>query len=194
MTLPTTFYDPALAQWPDLATAGATLKPVGVGMDRRTGRLLSGWAHTHQSMAMIFETRFHERVLRRWVGSFVPHILGESAVPRIILRFYWAIASAIDLWEPRYGIQRVSIASPDDSSDAKTSAEELRLGGITTQVMGVFRPRGHLGDPTPEQRRIGGFVGTLSGWGLVARGAMTTSRFAVIIPEQLPPMAVLEKI
>src|SRR5207249_1523646 len=81
----------------------------GVRVDRRTGKVLVGWPHVQQSLGVIFSTRYHERVLRRYVGSFVPHLLGESALPRIITRFFWAIASAIDLWEPCYSIQRVLV-------------------------------------------------------------------------------------
>jgi phage baseplate assembly protein W len=168
MPLPITYYDPTLAQWPDLARGAIPLAPVRVGMDRFTGKMLIGWPHVRQSMVTIFATRFHERVLRRWVGSFVPHILGESAVPRIITRFFWAIASAIDLWEPCYAIQRVRIMNRDGSApmsppEQLTSAEEVRRGEVTTQAEGVYRPRGHLGDFTPERRRKIGFVGRGNG-------------------------------
>jgi phage baseplate assembly protein W len=152
MTLPTTYYDPSLAMWPDLANGRIALAPVRVGMDRTTGKVLVGWPHVQQSISLIFATRFHERILRRWVGSFVPHILGESAVARIITRFFWAIASAVDLWEPNYSIKRIVVAP-------ETTAEQVRLGNMTFRNEGVYRPRGHLGDFTPEGRRSSGFVG-----------------------------------
>jgi phage baseplate assembly protein W len=127
-------------------------------MDRETGKVLHGWDHTVQSMRVIFLTRYHERVLRRYVGSFVPHLLGESAVERAITRFYWAIATAIDLWEPNYRIQKVSVATTENGQQL-TSAEELRHGNLTTRMDGVHRPRAHLGDNTPEQRRGIGLIG-----------------------------------
>ena len=133
MPLPITYYDPTLAQWPDLARGAIPLAPVRVGMDRFTGKMLIGWPHVRQSMATIFATRFHERVLRRWVGSFVPHLLGESAVPRIITRFYWAIASAIDLWEPCYAIQRVRIMNRDGT--------QRRVAAGTTDIGRRAAPR-----------------------------------------------------
>lgn len=152
MTLPVTYYDPTLAQWPDLLNGRIALAPVRVGMDRRTGKMLVGWPHVRQSISVIFATRFHERVLRRWVGSFVPHILGESAVPRIVTRFFWAIASAVDLWEPNYSIKQV-VVSPE------TTAEQVRLGAMTFSNVGIYRPRGHLGDFSPETRRTAGWIG-----------------------------------
>lgn len=158
MTIPLTYFDPTLAQWPDLMRGRVPLAPVRNGVDRTTGKPIHGWDHVVQSMFVIFATRFHERVLRPWAGSFVPHILGESEVPRIFTRFFWAIASAIDLWEPNYRIKRVLIKQRTDGTSL-TSAEELRAGKATFQNQGVYRPRAHLGDETPEGQRKIGFVG-----------------------------------
>ncbi|RZN24789.1 baseplate assembly protein [Bradyrhizobium sp. Leo121] len=124
--------------------------------------MIVGWKHVRQSMAMIFMTRFHERVLRRWVGSFVPHLLGENAVERTITRFYWAIAASIDLWEPNYSITRIRVSKRADGSEL-TSSDELRTGQLQTRNEGIYKPRGHLGDPTPETRQPFGLVGSASG-------------------------------
>lgn len=151
-------YDPELDIWPDLAHGRVVLNPVRVGMDRRTGKMLVGWSHVVQSMQVIFATRYHERVLRRYVGSFVPHLLGDNATMRVVARFYWAIITAIDLWEPNYRIQQVNVQTRKSGSSL-TSAEELRKGDLTTEMAGVYRPRAHLGDVTPETRRSIGLIG-----------------------------------
>ncbi|MFL9828926.1 GPW/gp25 family protein [Rhodoplanes sp. SY1] len=116
----------------------------GTGIDRRTGRILSGWDHVLQSLEVIFSTRFGSRVLRRWFGSDIPKLLGEKLVPSTVLRFWTAVAIAIDTWEPRYRITRIGIAA---------SAEQARLGGLGFTIYGAYMPRGHLGDPTPEGER-----------------------------------------
>lgn len=157
-------YDPTLAAWPELRQATVLLAPVRVGVDRRTGKMTVGWKHVLQSMEVIFETRFHERALRRWVGSFVPHLLGENATERVITRFYWAITSSIDLWEPNYSIRQIRIAERPDGSEL-TSTNEMRQGQLSTRNEGVYKPRGHLGDPTPENRRSFGLIGSANaGW------------------------------
>lgn len=161
------YYDPVEEQWPDLKYGRVLLIPARVGVDRKTGKMLVGWDHVVQSIQVIFATRFHERVLRRWCGSFVPHLLGESAVARAITRFYWAVATSLDLWEPNYRIQRIRVGERADGTTL-TSAEELCTGIINTQTEGVYRPRAHLGDDTPESRRHVGLVGR--GFGVWERG------------------------
>ena len=67
--------------WPDLRRGRILLAPVRVGIDRRTGAMMVGWPHVLQSIETILMTRYHERVLRRWAGSFVPHILRRIGDP-----------------------------------------------------------------------------------------------------------------
>jgi uncharacterized protein len=157
-----TFFNLVNAQWPGLQSGAALVAPPRNGMDRFTGKMLSGFPHVEQSMEIIFSTPFHQRVLRRWVGSFVPHILGESAVARIITRFFWAIVTAIDLWEPDYRIQHVFLMgdaldnlSPTQVADVN---QLLRQGELIFRTEGQWYPRGHLGDFTPYERRAAGLI------------------------------------
>lgn len=161
----TPYFDVVNAIWPDLANQQANIAPARNGMNRETGKLMQGWEHVEQSMHVIFLTPFHQRVLRRYVGSFVPQILGESGVPRVITRFFWAIASAIDLWEPNYRIKQVFLmGSALDTTwapplSATSAANIFRTGEVIFRTEGVYRPRGHLGDFSPYERRLAGFVG-----------------------------------
>lgn len=157
------FWRQVNAIWPDLLGRKTLVAPPRNGMDRKTGKLLQGWEHTQQSMEVIFATPFHERVLRRWVGSFVPILLGESFVSRIVMRFYWAIASAIDLWEPNYRIRRIFFmgdALQSWSPLSTTSAADLiRLGEAIFRNEGIWRPRAHLGDFTPFEQKQSALIG-----------------------------------
>jgi Bacteriophage baseplate protein W len=150
-------YDPTLEMWPDLKYGRIVLNPVRIGMDRVTGKVLTGWDHVLQSMLLIFSTKYHERVIRRWCGSFVPHLIGNNADEPTICRFYWAIANGLDMFEPNYRIQRVRIGTRSDGS-LLTSPEELRTGHLVTAMDGVYRPRGHLGNTDPQVRRALGLV------------------------------------
>lgn len=152
----TQFFDPVNAAWPDLANQKAFVAPPRNGMDRRTGKLLQGWQHVEQSMEIMFATPFHRRVLRRWVGTFVPHILGESYVSRVVTRFYYAIISALDLWEPDYRIRQVfymgdALSQWSPPLTPSSTATLVRQGQAIFRHEGVYYPRGHLGDFTPYQ-------------------------------------------
>jgi hypothetical protein len=157
------FYRSVNAIWPDLLGGKVIISPARNGMDRRTGKLKQGWDHVQQSMEVIFATPFHERVLRRWVGSFVPVLLGETYVARIVTRFYWAIASSIDLWEPNYRIKQIYYMgdalqqwSPLTTASA---ADMIRLGQAIFRNEGIYRPRAHLGDFTQYMQKQSGLIG-----------------------------------
>lgn len=107
------------------------------GIDRFTGKVIDGWPHVVQSIQVIFTTRFGERVMRTWFGSEVPQLLGRNMVPSTVVAFFSAIVTAIELWEPRFRIVKITPLSVD------------RQGHLALRIDGEYRPRGHLGDPTP---------------------------------------------
>lgn len=110
------------------------------GINRLTGKILTDWAHVVQSLSVIFSTRFGTRVMRRYFGSNIPKLLGENLVPESILRFYASFGVAL-LQEPRVRLLKMTPLGPSD---------DFRLGKISFLVDLEYRPRGHLGDFTPE--------------------------------------------
>ena len=118
-----------------------------VGVDRRTGKVLTGFDHCLQSLGVIFTTHFGEIVLRRWFGSAIPALLGRNMDPPTMLRFWTAICVAIDLWEPRYRVTKITLLEDQNSPKA------MRQSKLSFAIEGVYMPRGHLGDFTPEGPR-----------------------------------------
>lgn len=114
----------------------------GTGIDMRTGRPLSGWPHVAQSIEVILTTRIGDRVMRRVFGSLVPRLLGEPLSSPTIVRFFAAVIAAIDLWEPRFRVRAIDVVD--------AAPESLRGGRLALRIRGEYRPRGHLGDPTPD--------------------------------------------
>jgi uncharacterized protein len=112
------------------------------GVSRDTGAPLAGFAHVVQSIDVIFSTWVGERVMRRHFGSSAPILLGRLMTANTMLRFFHLVAVAIEVWEPRFKIARVT---PLD-----LGPEQIRLGRFAFVIEGEYRPRGHLGDPTPE--------------------------------------------
>jgi len=147
--------------WP-VADQHKMQAPVRVGMDRRTGKIIVGWTHVMQSLEMLFMTRYHERILREWVGSFVPHLLGQNITEPTVTRFWWAIISAIDLWEPNYSVKQIFLQGPRVVNP--TSSDGIRRGEISFAQQGVYMPRGHLSDKTPETLRASAITGRGGEW------------------------------
>lgn len=117
------------------------------GIDRFTGKPLDGWAHTAQSLGVLFTTLIGSRIMRRTVGSAVPALLGRSMTANLVLRFKTAIIVACELWEPRYKIIAV------DTFEVVNTPEQMRQGQLGLRMMGEHRPRAHLGDLTSEGTR-----------------------------------------
>jgi phage baseplate assembly protein W len=125
----------------------------GLGINRRTGQVMDGWAHVVQSLEVIFTTRFGERVMREWFGSAVPYILGRNMIPETFIAYFSAICGAIELWEPRFRITQIVPLEVD------------RLGRARFRIEGTHYPRGHLGDMTPAgTRRIVAYGGSGADW------------------------------
>lgn len=114
--------------------AAANLNDPSVGIDAATGGTLTGWAHVEQSLLDIFLTRFGERIMREWYGSFVMNMLGENITADNFTVFLASITSAIEQWEPRY------------VPTAARVVNVTRDGKLTFYIEGEYRPRALMGD------------------------------------------------
>lgn len=99
------------------------------GMDAATGRPLSGEAHLVQSIRDILTTPIGTRVMRRDYGSKLVDLLDRPMLPGFLVDVVAAIAEALDRWEPRFRLTRVSV-------------DEASPGRATVTLEGVYRPDG----------------------------------------------------
>jgi phage baseplate assembly protein W len=144
-----------------LASARATGSAVQrerVGVDRYTGKIVVGEEHEKESVIALLSTRYHERLSRRWVGSFVPHMLGMNATARSLVRFSWSVATSIDLWEPNWTVKAVN--------QVPGAADAVLAGGSGIKIRYIRSPRGHLGDRREaDEREVTLTYQAKGGWG-----------------------------
>lgn len=124
------------------------------GIDWLTGKKIDGFAAVVQSLEILFTTRIGSRVMIRPYGANAGQLLGQPMLVSTFTTFRETIMIATELWEPRFRVHvGLAVAAGD-------TPETMRLGQIKgLELWGEYRPRGHLGDPTPEGalRRV--FVG-----------------------------------
>lgn len=109
-----------------------------VGIDRRTGQVLTGWAHVVQSIEDILTTPVLTRVMMRLYGSDAPKLIDAPMNTASLLALYVAIAEALDAWEPRYELKHIGYTAAGAD------------GAATIALVGVYYPDGHKGDRTPD--------------------------------------------
>lgn len=115
------------------------------GLNRETGRLLTDFDHVVQSIGVIFTTGLGDAILREWFGFPGMSLLGKLGTATTITRFFRAIALALTIRqlnglpaEPRFRLVKITPVSLG------------RDGNLEVILEGIYFPRGHLGDFTPD--------------------------------------------
>ncbi|WP_018183990.1 GPW/gp25 family protein [Kaistia granuli] len=108
------------------------------GFNRHTGAALSDFDHVRQSIGVILTTPIGSRVMRREFGSELFDLIDRPMTDQVILAMYAATVMAIARWEPRYAVLGCKLTR------ASTT------GAMSIELSGVYYPRGHLGDFTPD--------------------------------------------
>lgn len=111
------------------------------GIDAETGQSITGWPHVMQSIRDILVTDLGLRPMREYFGSLVPRALGRSINRQEILPIISIIASAIEIWEPRYRVTSFEIGG------------EAISGRLSLILTGEFRPGALWGDMTVADLR-----------------------------------------
>jgi len=111
------------------------------GIDDRTGGLLTGWDHCVQSLRLILTTRVGTLIMRRDFGGGLVELQDRNPSPREMMAAYTRITTAIRLWEPGFRLQKLGIV--------RAGAD----GIYRLDMVGVFYPRGHLGDYAASETR-----------------------------------------
>ncbi|MCB5198596.1 GPW/gp25 family protein [Loktanella sp. TSTF-M6] len=106
------------------------------GLSRHTGQRLTLDAHLAQSVGVILSTPKGSRVLRRDFGSDLPRLIDMPVTPATVIEVYAATAEAIDLWEPRLTLRRVSVTESAAGRVILDLEAEI-AGQVTTRTIPV---------------------------------------------------------
>jgi len=92
------------------------------GMNRNTGKRLSGAEHLRQSLGDLFSTMKGERVMRPLYGSDVPALVDNPITATTSARLAAAVTDTVGDWEPRCTLKKCQLSS------AKNTANSFSLG------------------------------------------------------------------
>lgn len=106
------------------------------GMDRHTGKPLSGADHLAQSIGDILSTPLGTRLGRRTYGSDLPELFDQPMNARGRLLVFAATAQAIMRQEGRMRLSRIALERGDAPGHWR-----LRLAGIRTDAPASARDR-----------------------------------------------------
>ncbi|GLT20533.1 baseplate assembly protein [Vibrio zhanjiangensis] len=102
------------------------------GTNRYTGRPLSGLEHLKQSVADILTTPIGSRVIRRNYGSKLPRLIDAPWSSETKLDVIAATGEALDQWESRIEVTRISTYHSFDNGNAQ----------VTVDIEGNYLPTG----------------------------------------------------
>lgn len=108
------------------------------GMSNIEGTAIGGQDHLVQSIRDILTTPVGSRVMRRDYGSRLFALIDRPMAAGFRAEITAAVAEALDRWEPRFKLTKVSVAA-------------ARPGHLELDLTGVFRPGG-------EELRLEGIV------------------------------------
>ena len=84
-----------------------------IGMNRETGKAISGRDHLIQSLQVLLSTPIGSRVMLPEYGSELTEFLDTPITPSTRLRINKTIFNAVARWEPRFNLRQVQSTSRD---------------------------------------------------------------------------------
>jgi len=85
-----------------------------IGIDNQTGKALAGLDHLKQSIRDILTTPLGTRVMRRDYGSRLFELI-DAPMAGITIDIVAAVGEALDRWEPRFRLERVTLDAADET-------------------------------------------------------------------------------
>lgn len=81
------------------------------GMSKQNGGYIDDVEHLKQSIIDILTTPIGSRVVCRDYGSALFQLVDQPVNRELLPKIYAAVADAIDKWEPRFKVEKITIVS-----------------------------------------------------------------------------------
>jgi uncharacterized protein len=104
------------------------------GVDRITGRPLTGAAHLEQCVAFIIGSHSGDVVMLTELGCDLDREIGRSMHRPMLLSLYSRVIKSIHTWEPEFRVKRIVLLAMS------------RTGGLAIMIDGVYYPEGRFGN------------------------------------------------
>ena len=104
------------------------------GVDRVTGKPLTGYAHLEQCVAFIVQSMRGDVVMLYDLGADVDREIGRNMHRGMLLSLYSRIITSIHRWELEYRVRKIAAVALE------------RTGGLSIAIEGVYYPEGRFGN------------------------------------------------
>ena len=101
------------------------------GMNRTTGRPLSGIQHLRQSISDILTTPIGSRLMQREYGSRLYELVDAPINRKTLVEIYMAVAQALNRWEKRFKLHRVQV-------------QRIEAGSVQIYLEGEYLPNNQI--------------------------------------------------
>lgn len=86
-----------------------------IGMNRETGREITGVSHLRQSLQDLLTTRKGTRIMRAEYGSDLPELVDLPVNSELVIDIIAETAAAIEKWERRISVTEVKVTTITES-------------------------------------------------------------------------------
>lgn len=112
-------------------------KKMKYGMNKETGKILTGQRHLKQSITDILTTPVGSRVMKREYGSRLFEMIDRPVNAQFKADVTREVAGSLARWEPRVQVKNVSVSTTENGSIVldlsvfdKTAQQSLFISGV----------------------------------------------------------------
>ncbi|MFT4099036.1 MAG: integrase [Rhodoblastus sp.] len=104
------------------------------GVDRVTGKPLTGYAHMEQCVAFIVQSMKGDVVMLYDLGADIDREIGRGMHRPMLLSLFARLIASIHAWELEFRVRKIALVNM------------TRVGGLAVAIDGLYYPEGRYGN------------------------------------------------